>query len=63
LCGADTWILGKVDQKYMERYVGNSKINLRLAGLKKCKIGNKTLLDVTVTYVTALLLHIVAIHI
>jgi hypothetical protein len=31
--------------------------------LKKCKIENKTLLYGTVTYITALLLHIVAIHI
>jgi len=45
-------------------YKGHSKINLlQLAGKKKYKTENKTLLQGTVTYISALLLHIVAIHI
>ena len=43
-------------------YVGYSKIKLRLAG-KKYRIENKTLVYGTVTYLTELLFHIVAIHI
>jgi hypothetical protein len=34
-----------------------------IGSLKKYKIENKTLLHGTVTYITALLLHIVAVHI
>jgi hypothetical protein len=44
------------------RYEDYSKIKLRLAG-KKNRIENKTFLYGTVTYITALLLHIVSIHI
>jgi hypothetical protein len=45
------------------KYEGYSKIKLRLAGKKKIRIENKTFLYGTVTYLTELLLHIVAIHI
>jgi hypothetical protein len=41
-------------------YAGNSKNQPPIGWLKKCKINNKTLLYGTVTYITALFLHIVA---
>jgi hypothetical protein len=44
-------------------YVGYSKINLPLVGKEKYKMENKAVLYGTVTYITALLPHTVAIHI